>query len=50
LNVGIRTLSLAVINHGSDAVGKTIVPGFDHSRSISGFSLRAHLRLRVLLI
>ena len=50
LNVHIRSLSLAVASHGSDAVGKTTVPGFDNSHSISGFSLRAHLRLRVLLI
>ena len=50
LNMGIRSLSLDLASHGSDAVGKTIVPGFDHTHSIAGFSLRAHLQLRVLLI
>ncbi len=50
LNLGIRSLSLSLANQGSDEVGKTIVPGFDQSHSIAGFSLRAHLQLRVLLI
>jgi len=50
LTVDMRSISLAMFSHGSNGTGKTIVPGFDHSDSISGFSLRAHLRLRVLLI
>ncbi|HJN09151.1 MAG TPA: hypothetical protein QF564_10710 [Pirellulaceae bacterium] len=50
LNVGVRSLSLAITGHGFDAVGKTIIPGTVYSHSKSGFSLREHLRLRVLLI
>lgn len=50
LNVGVRLLRLAFAGHRSDAVDKTLVPGTVHSHSTFGFSLRTHLRLRVLLI
>jgi hypothetical protein len=39
-----------LVSQGSDAIGKTIVRGTDHSHLTSGFSLRAHLQLCVLLI
>lgn len=49
-NIAAWSTSVAFERHRSNATGKTLAAGNVESCTVSGFSLRAHLRLSVLLI